>query len=198
MHLSDTDKPEDVDWAAAVNTAMSETGVPSSLVNCVSKSGRVALFGGVTHAGWDSRAMIQQDLLAANNWIGERRALGRPVLFVPVGSQALLDGTGAHATYRSHHGVASTIMSGLRQGNTRIHWGSLAPGVMSAQCGLVRALVEFADLPNTRALVDYSDGVGVNEVWNLLKFPHTTGNKHKSRAKIKHLFDSLAGWMSGG
>ena len=60
------------------------------------------------------------------------------------------------------------------------------------------ALKGFADAtPEIVSVVNYSASVGVDEIENMLEFPHTTGNSHKSDDKIASLLGKTRAWLQG-
>ena len=62
----------------------------------------------------------------------------------------------------------------------------------------MNTLILFGDAtPQISWITKYSASVGVNEIENMLEFPHTTGNTHKSKDKIESLLSKTRAWLQG-
>ena len=63
----------------------------------------------------------------------------------------------------------------------------------------MQTLIKLADMhrymPATRKLVLDSVAVGCSHIFNLLEFPFTSGNSHKSTPKVKKFLSALEGYM---
>ena len=114
----DNDDPVQINWGGLLTAAASREAVPCHF-QLASRTGRMFFCCHPSHGGWVNGDILQKDVHDVQDWL---RGRTRPVLFVPVASQGLLEGSGAAVRFRLNHGSITTITMGPSIGNSRVDW----------------------------------------------------------------------------
>ena len=154
-------------------------GDPKDLA--ISKDGNVLFLLNLRHEAYEgcNSDFLQHGTYYVAEFLKNRTG---PVAMVWVASQGLLDPS-TQAFTKKKGAIRTT-----KYGDSVINWDKiLMPGyVGSHECGLLKKIIAFTEMGQVKTLLLKSLECGASKrIHNMLTYPHTSGNTHKSVDKLK-------------